>query len=179
MPPRNSPEDRSKDLVKRTARIRRRYKSDVTKKKRFLPGEEYGIVQMVVVLRLAGYSNTQIAKTIGVSRGQVKAYLDTPDGAELLTTLREALPAAALDLLENYTIEAVQAIVDVMRASEDDTVILKAAAEILDRAGLPKASRQERTQTNEQKITVTDDGMLEALRQLPPEKQEEAAAMIE
>jgi hypothetical protein len=76
-------------------------------------------------------------------------------------------------------IEAVQALVDVMRRTDDDKYILQAAGEILDRAGLPKASRQERHQVNEERTTFTDEGMVERLREAPVEVQERAAQMIE
>jgi hypothetical protein len=77
-------------------------------------------------------------------------------------------------------LEAVQAVADVMRSSESDDMILKAAGDILDRGGVPKSSRGERKVITEDKITIgTEEGLLEALRQLPPDKQEEAAQMIE
>lgn len=76
-------------------------------------------------------------------------------------------------------IEAVQAIVDVMRVADDHGVVLKAASEILDRTGLPKTSKQERHNTNEDAITVTDDGIVDRLREASPEVQEEAAQLVE
>jgi hypothetical protein len=173
------PARRARDGKKEAARIRRKYKIDVTKHRKLLPGEIPHVEMMIVVLKLAGYSKVQIAKITGVSRVQVDEMLAAPHVQEQLVTLRERLPQAALDLLEGYMIEAVQAIVDVMRRSTDDKYILQAAGEVLDRAGMPKASRQERFQVNEDRTTFTDEGIVERLREAPVEVQEAAAQMIE
>jgi predicted transcriptional regulator len=157
--------------------IRRRYKIPTTKK--FSPGEEEAVKFQLIVLKLAGYSQTQIAAALGVTRAQVGEFLHEPGSQELLVTLRQRIAGAALELLEIFTIESLMTIVDVMRTSEFDDLRLKAAAEILDRAGIPKTSRQERKVEQEEKHTLTDEGIVDALRALPPEKQEEAARMLE
>ncbi len=175
----STPNKRAVNRKKEVDRIRRRYKVDVNKKRRLLPGEIPHVQNMIVVLRLAGYSNVQIARIIGISRNQVTDHLKEPAVAELLVSLRARLPQAALDLLQGYMIEAVQAIVDVLRRSGDDKYILQAASEILDRAGLPKASKQERHTIEEERVTFTDDGIVESLREAPIEVQEEAAQLIE
>lgn len=179
MPPKRNPEDRAESNAKRIARVRRKYKTNVRTKRKYAKGEEAAIAVNVAVFKIAGYSNTQIAEIVGISRGQVAAHLANPDTEELLVTLRDSLSNAALDLLEQYQIEAIQAIVDVMRSSEDDGMILKAAADILDRAGIPKVSRSEKKVENEHTATFTDDGIVEAIRELSPEAQEQAAQMIE
>jgi hypothetical protein len=180
--PRKIPEDRAsanKDSVKR---IRRRYKTKMNVKSTILPGEKEHVKDMVIVLKLSRYSNNQIGSVVGVSRNQVKGILEETDVAERLQSLQENLPGAALELLQGYSIEAVQAIADVLRSSQDDGMILKAASEILDRTGVSKVSRSEASvhNVNESKTTIgADADMLEQLRSLPPEKQEEAAQMIE
>jgi hypothetical protein len=168
-------------IEKDRRRIRRRYKVNLTTRKRYAPGEENFVADLVVVLTLAGFSRTQIARTVGISKGQTKELLEAPDVAERIVALRDRLPQAALDLIHTYMIEAVQAIADVMRTSQRDEMILKAAAEILDRGGAAKASRTEQDihKVEESRTTFSSEGMVEAIRQLPPEKQEEAAQMIE
>jgi hypothetical protein len=175
----STPEDRLKDKDAEQYRVRRKYKKDLTLKRKFLPGEVEYIEEMVVVLHLAGYSKVQMASIIGVSTPQITKILQDPAVSEKLVKIRAALPQAALDLLQGYMVEAVQAIVDIMRISEDDAIVLKAAGEILDRAGLSKASRQERHQINENRTVLTDDGLLEKLRAASPEVQEQAAQAIE
>jgi len=137
---------------------------------------------MVIVLKLSGYTHNQIGQSVGISRGQVGAILKEATVAERITKLRVNLPQAALDLMHTYSIEAVQTIVDVMRTETDWKARLQSAGEILDRGGLPKVSRSEGKSsiTKEEKTTFsTDENVLAKLRELPPEKQEEAAQMIE
>jgi hypothetical protein len=182
MAARRTPEERADANKTSVKRIRRKYKVALNKKKVYAPGEREHLADMVIVLKLGGYSNNQIGSSVGISRGQVKELLDEPKTAERLTELRRNLPGAALDLLHGYSIEAVQAIADVMRGTEDDGLILKAAAEILDRVGIGKVSKSQSEihNTNENKLTVgAEEGLLESLRQLPPDQQEEAAVMIE
>lgn len=176
---RSSPESRAKEKDSETTKIRRKYQKNLTLKKKFLPGEVEHVEDMVIVLRLAGYSKEQCARIVGMSSSQVTVILNSPAVSEKLIAFRAALPQAALDLLQGYMIEAVQTLVDIMRMSDDDKITLAAAGEILDRAGLAKASRQERHQINEQRTTFVDDGIVERLRAASPEVQEQAAQAIE
>jgi hypothetical protein len=180
LPRRNVPKAQAV-VEKERRRVRRRYKVNLKTRKRYAPGEEDFIADMVIVLSLGGFSRTQMAKTLGISKGQVKEALELPQITDRLLELRKRLPQAALDLLHSYLVEAVQAVVDVMRTSTRDEIILKAAGEILDRGGVSKASRSEQDihKVEETKTTFSSDAMVDAIRQLPPEKQEEAAQMIE
>lgn len=175
----STPSTRASAGKKNVTSVRRRYKQDVLKSRKLLPGEIPHVIDMVLVLKLAGYTKIDMARVIGISRKQVTEILNAPDVTEKLTLLREKLPVAALDLLEGYMIEAVQVIVDVMRRTPDDKVALQAAADVLDRAGLPKSSKQERHNLSEEQITVTDDGLVDRLREASPEVQEEAAQLVE
>jgi hypothetical protein len=174
----SQPLKRASAAKKEINRVQRKL-SDPKKRKKLLPGEIEHVEDMVVILALAGYSRTQTGQIVGVSRGQVREILERPHVTEKLILLRKKLPDAALELLKGYMIEAITTIAQVMRSSEDDKFVLQAAAEILDRAGLPKASRQERHTVNEDKTTFSDDGLLEKLRTASPQVQEEAAQMIE
>jgi len=175
------PEERARTIEAHRMRVRRRYRKDVNRGRKVRLGEKEHVVNLVVIHTIAGYNPTQIAQTLGITRGKVKFYLDQPETAELMDRTLAGLTRAARLLLESYSIEAVQAIVDVMRSSEDDKMILTAASEILDRSGLPKASRTESKvhRTNEEMTTITDDGIVEQLREASPEIQEKAAVLVE
>lgn len=175
----NQPAKRAADSKRDVARVRRKYKKDLTLQRKLLPAEREHVKDMVIVLKLAGYTRSQMSRVIGISKGQIKEILDDHEINEKLGILRRALPQAALDLLQGYMIEAVQAIADVMRSSQDDKFILQAAGDILDRGGLGKATRQERHNLNEERLTITDDGIVERLRMAPPEIQEKAAQVVE
>lgn len=180
MPRRSStPDARAADAKKRVDKVRRRYNKNVTKNKVIRPGEIGFIENMVCILKLGRYSNTQIAKVIGIGRGQVAEVLERPHVSEMLVKLQSSIPEAALSIMEGFAIEAVVSIADVMRTSEDDKYVLQAAGEILDRTGLPKVSKQERKTTEEHKTEITGDSLIAALREASPEVQEEAAQMVE
>jgi hypothetical protein len=161
------------------AKIRRKYKKDVHKHVKLLPVEQQYVGHMVVVLKVAGYSRTQIAKIAGVSKGQVKTYLEDPQITEMIEVLRANLPAAAIDLMQGYLLEGVLVLVEVMRSESDAAVRIKAVQELFDRGGLPKSSRQERHDLVEERTTFFDDGIVDRLREAPVEVQEQAAQMIE
>jgi DNA-binding XRE family transcriptional regulator len=175
----STPDRRAADVKQENQRVRRRYKLNIAAPVKLLPAEVKHVENMVVILKVAGYSRVQMAKAIGISRGQVRAILEKPEISEEIEVLRSILPRAALELIQGYMIEAVMAIVDVLRSSPDDKIILQAAGDILDRGGMPKASRQERHSVNEERTTFTDEGIVERLREAKPEIQEEAAQLIE
>ena len=175
-----TPEDRAASLRAQEQKVRKRYKVNVRTKRNFtFEGEDELIKDMVVVLKLSNYTNTQIASIVGVSRGQVKEILEDGNVQKKLIALKSKLPQAALELGRAYLIEAVQAVAHVMRTSDKDDTILKAAAELFDRFGIPKVSRIE------QKDEEPDDGnpvtpsMMEKLRGASPDVQAAAAELQE
>jgi hypothetical protein len=172
-------QEREKQRQREQKRIRMKYRKGLRLDKDLIPGEAKHLEDMCVVMKLAGYSKTQIVGITGLSLPQVNDVFALPGVAERLVYLRANLTQAALDLLQGYQVEAIQTIVDIMRTGIDDKIVLQAAGEILDRSGLVKASRQERLQVNEQRTVFTDDGIIEKLREASPEVQERAATMIE
>lgn len=178
MPRRITPADRAARLDEQKRIVTRKYKSksklNVSRKFQF-DGEEELVVDMVVMLKLANYTNSQIAMIVGVSRGQVKKYLDDGNVQKRYMALRAKLPEAAFELGRAYLIEAVQQVVTVMRTSVDDAVTLKAAAELFDRFGIPKISRNEIRP--EQDDNPLNDNLMDKLRSAAPEVQERAAEL--
>jgi len=174
-----SPESRARKKQAEGNKVRRKYKRNMALSRKLLPGEKEHVGDMAIVLRLAGYDRAQIARVLNLGLAQVTDLLAEPWVAEKLIALRKALPQAALELLQDYMIEAVQTLVDIMRMSTDEKITLAAVGEILDRGGLSKASRQERHQVTETRTTFTDDAIVERLRTASPEVQEQAAQVIE
>jgi transcriptional regulator with XRE-family HTH domain len=174
---RTTPDAKTSVLDRQRYAIRRRYKKNLDSQVKIMPGQMDFIRDMVMVLKLVNYSQRQIASIVGISRDQVSEILNDTRVSERLVHLQANVSKAALDLLESYLVEAVMVVVEIMRSSNDDAVRLRAAGEVFDRAGLPKSSRQERK--HEEKLTFTDDGIVAAIRILPPEAQEQAAQMIE
>lgn len=182
--PRNpkTPESRAASLKEQSDRVRRRYKTNIKRKRNFnFDGEDELVKNMIVILKIAGYQNGQISMIVGVSRGQVKEILQDGNVQKQLVALANRLPQAALDLGRAYLIEAVQSVAHVMRTSTDETVVLKAAGELFDRFGIPKVSRQE--QKGDEAGTAGDHpvtpSLMEKLRQAAPEVQAKAADLEE
>lgn len=181
--PRNpkTPESRAASMKASNDRVRRRYKVNIAKRRKFtFEGEDELVKNMTVVLKLSGYQNTQIAQIVGVSRGQVKEILQDGNVQKQLVALANRLPQAALDLGRGYLIEAVQSVAHVMRTSEDEAMVLKAAGELFDRFGIPKVSRQEaKTAEPEEDGHPVTPTMMEKLRSASPEVQAKAADLEE
>lgn len=183
MPRKRTPDDRNSVLENGRREVRRKYRSSkqIKKSRKIALGEQGHLENMTIILKIAGYTNTQIGQIVNLSRGQVKKLLAEPNVAEQMASLLEALPAAALDLMQSYSIEAVQTIADVMRTSPEWKARMEAAREILDRTGLPKVTKSEAQvyRTEEHLTTFSNDGIIEALRNASPEVQETAAQMME
>jgi transposase len=177
-----TPEDRGQQLVaKQRKRIRRKYKEVPHKGgKPRMPGEVEFKKDMAIILTLAGYTHKEIALSIGESHRTVTGWLNEPEVTAKFERISSELPQAARTLLETYQIEAVHTIVDVMRTDPDSKYVLEAAKDILDRGGLPKLTRQERKEETEENFNINDpEGIVERLRQAPPEIQAQAAEAIE
>lgn len=174
-----TPEEKAAELTTAAARVRKRYKVNVRTRRKFtFEGEDDIAKDMVVVLKLANYSNSQIGMIVGVSRGQVAEFLSDPNVEKKYMALKEKLPQAALELGRQYLIEAVQAIVHVMRNTQDEALVLKAASELFDRFGIPKVSRNEvKSEASEGEDHPVDQSLLGKLRSASPEVQERAAEL--
>jgi hypothetical protein len=174
------PEDRADYLDSVRKKANKKISAPVRKGKRRAPGELEFKKDMMIILKVAGYSHNQIGAALGEHRDTVNGWFQEPDTAAKYLKVAKELTSAARRLLETYTVEAIQTIADLMRDSNDEAIILKAATEILDRGGLPKVSRSEQKQERHDTHTFgTDDETTEALRALSPELQEQAAQMMD
>ena len=174
-----SPAARAAELSRQRDKVTRRYKVNVSKRRKFsFEGEAELVYDMVVVLKLANYTNKQIAMIVGISIGQVKEILNDGNVQKKYLALKAKLPQAALELGRAYLIEAVQAVANIMRTADDPAVVLKAAAELFDRFGIPKVSRQVTDLNSEspEDHPVGDD-LMAKLRQASPEVQTAAAEL--
>ncbi len=175
-----TPEERAASLQAQTSRVRKRYKANVNTRRKFtFDGETELVKDMVVVLKLSNYTHTQIASIVGVSRGQVREILSDGNVQKKLISLRERLPQAALELGRAYLIEAVQAVVHIMRTETDNTLVLSAAKELFDRFGIPKVSRSEQKTEIEDSSHPVTPTLMDKLREASPDVQVKAAELQE
>lgn len=175
----SNPEGRAEFLEAERRRAKKKIAGTAKRKgKRRAPGELEFKQDMMIILKVAGYTHQQIGASIGEHKDTINEWFKSPDIAAKYLKVTKTLTDSARRLLETFTIEAIQSIVDIMRDTPDDKIRLDAAKEILDRGGLPKASRTE-TKTEATTTFGVDDEQMAALRELPPDLQEEAAQMME
>jgi predicted transcriptional regulator len=93
---------------------------------------------MVVTLYVAGYSNKEIADELGYTTQRVVQILKDPRAEKKTQKALSKLADNTTDVIERfrlYSNEALTTHVDIMRDSPKDDLRLKAAQNILDRAG--------------------------------------------
>jgi hypothetical protein len=172
-----TPEARSELVEKANRQARKTYRK-TTKRRNLTPDELQTVKDIVVPLKVVGYSNLQIGLVTGISKSQISEITKDEKVQERIGKLRTGLPKAAQDLMRVYMIEAVMAIVHVMRTAKSSGDILKAAAEILDRTDLPKTSKSEQTSKFDADPTAASEKELfDELRSADPEIQERAAQL--
>jgi hypothetical protein len=172
-----TPEARSELVEKANRQARKTYRK-TTKRRNLSPDELQTVKDIVVPLKVVGYSNLQIGLVTGISKSQISEITKDEKIQERIAKLRTGLPKAAQDLMRVYMIEAVMAIVHVMRTAKSNGDILKAAAEILDRTDMPKTSRAEQTNKfGEDPTPESEKELFDQLRSADPEIQERAAQL--
>lgn len=174
-----TPSERSAALDKANAKAKRAYKGNLNKKRSVTDDEMVILTDMMVSLRLVGYSNSQIGAIVGLSKGQVSKVTSDEDFQKRLRSLREKLPEAAMNLGKAYLVEALQAVIHVLRTENDNALVLKAAAEVFDRFGIPKTSRTETKTEPTESPDELPKTMMNRLRQADPSIQEKVASLHE
>jgi hypothetical protein len=182
MASRKTPEERSEIIEKAQSKAKKGYRLNTRTKRQGVNDDEMVIIKdMLVSLKLVGYTNRQCGAIVGLSGGQVKEICSDPNFKSRLDSLKAKLPEAALNLGRAYLIEGIQAVVHVLRTEKDNALVLKAAAELFDRFGLPKLSKAEIKTEPEGKTDgeVLDQSFFEKLKSASPEVQEKVAALHE
>lgn len=177
---RKTPEDRAEAVERAQRKAKKSYKTNLKRKTSVTDDELVVITDMLVSLKLVGYSNSQMGAIVGLSTGQTRVITSDPKFQSRLKSLREKLPQAAITLGQAYLVESVQAVMHVLRTESDNALVLKAAAEMFDRFGIPKLTKSEvKNETSPPVPTdLTGDAMTK-LREASPEKQEAIAALHE
>ena len=166
-------------LEKQRVKARKKIKDLQSTKRKRLPGEVIHKKQLAAILKVAGFENRYVAASLNEDDATIARWLQEPDVLEFYHYSLDHLTESATLLLRTYAIDAIETIAEIMRTSDDEITALRAATEILDRIGVVKASKVEQHSVSEHRTTLTDDGIVETLRKLTPEQQEEAAKMVE
>lgn len=177
-----TPAERAEILEKAHSKAKKGYRINTKRDRKDVGDDEIVVIKdMLVSLRLVGYTPSQCAAVVGLSKGQVKEIVNDPNFKSRLESLKTKLPEAAVNLGRAYLVEAVQAVIHILRTETDNALILKAAAEIFDRFGIPKVSRAEvkSDPTPEQSGSEINETFMDRLRTAPPDIQEKVAALHE
>lgn len=132
-------------------------------------------------LKAAGYSHTYIAEALSTTRSIVGHWFEEPEMRAEVLALNSDMVGGSLKLLKTYAVELVEMLMDIARTSDDKTA-LTAITEGLDRMGLTKVNKSEGRSVIETKtdIEITDPhGLIDKLRDAPPEAQQAAAEHME
>lgn len=178
-------EDKRLEIIhQHQSKLRKQLSRDLASKKvtRRLPGEENFKKNMAIFLKIGvpGISYTEIGARIGETKTAVKSWFATDTYVrEQYEVISKTLKDSALDLMEFYAIEAVETLVLLMRFGEEK-IMLESAKEILDRIGIAKLSKSESEIKTRREVGWEDQTkLLEDIRTLPPDKQEEAVKTLE
>lgn len=164
--------------------LRKKLNRELTNKKatKRLPGEENFKKNMAIFLKIGvpGISYGDIGARIGETKTTVKKWFtDDPHVREQYEYIQANLKDGALELLQFYAIEAIETLVLLMRFGSEK-IMKESAVEILDRIGIAKLTKTESDIKNTREHKWADQtDLIEEIRALPPEKQEEAIAGME
>lgn len=147
--------------------------------------------EIAVYLKAQDFSWTYIGESLGISPNTVKSWFSR-EGDERAEELRDKVLAVqqdfvngAIKLMKTYIIELVEMLMSIAREAEDPKIVLDIFREFSDRIGLVKVNKSEAAavtrNVNEEhhSIDITDKtGLVEKLRDAPPEIQQRAAVMM-
>jgi hypothetical protein len=111
----------------------------------------------------------------------VKAWFEDQAMRNHVAEIQTYMLDGAVKLLRSYAIELVEMLVEIARTA-DDKVALAAITEGLDRMGMSKVNKSESVtaQTLTERVEITDTtGIIEKLKDAPPEVQQAAAESME
>lgn len=142
--------------------------------------------ETLVLLKAAGFSHTYCADALGVARSTITAWLADEDLnlSDKIEKTHEKMIASTVKLMQSYSLEIVQMLMDIARTTDNEERAVKIGFEILDRLGLAKVNKSESisaaTVREEREVNIVDrTGILEVAKHAPPEVQAALASRVE
>lgn len=139
--------------------------------------------EQACLLKAAGFSYTYIGEAIGQSRGTVKSWFADAEMQARTQAFQKDFIDGAVKLVRTYAIELFEMLVEIARDGQiDPRVRIQAITECLDRMGLAKVNKSESAATKTIKSTVDivdKTGLLTAMKEAPPEVQQEMAQKLD
>lgn len=186
------PRKSAESLADQRNDIKKRYKGGKHTRRELVSFDSLSEVEQAVkkeaacFLKAADYSHTYIAEALGTTRGVVKEWFAGESGEVMRARVQEIQQDyidGAVKLLKTYAIELIEMLVEIARDERVDAKTrIQAITEALDRAGMSKVNKSQSAATITEKhvVDITDKtGLVEALRDAPPEVQQEVARRME
>jgi hypothetical protein len=132
--------------------------------------------------KAAGFSHNYIGDALNLTRGQIGHWFEEPAMQERYRAISADMKNGAIKLLKSYAIEIVESLMTIARTTDDEKLAASVLQDLADRIGLTKVSRTESATTATQKseVEITDPaGLVEKLKDAPPEVQQQAAQHME
>jgi len=147
-------------------------------------GERWIAKERAALLKAAGFSYTYIGEAVGFSRATIKSWFtEDPELVARVVEFQQDFIDGAVKLVKTYAIELFEMLVEIARDERNDPrVRIQAITECLDRMGIAKVNKSESavTKTSKNTLDIVDKtGLLAAMKDAPPEVQQELAQKLE
>jgi hypothetical protein len=175
-------------LEEQRANIRKRYKHGTRARKRLVNVESLTDVERAAkkeaacYLKAADYSFSYIADALGLSSSGVRKWFEDEGMRVKVAQIQADYVDGAVKLLKTYAIELIEMLVEIARSDVDAKTRITAITEALDRMGMSKVNKSQSAvvSTERTEVDLTDKtGLLEAMRDAPPEIQQEMARKMD
>ena len=134
-------------------------------------------------LKAADYSYNYIAEALNLTHSIVKGWFtDEPAMRDRVGVIQTDFVDGAIKLLKTYAIELIEMLVEIARSTTNEKIAIQAITEALDRMGVTKVNKSESAAvvTSKSELDITDKtGLLEAMKDAPPEVQQRMAEHME
>lgn len=184
--PRRSLDEQRTDIKKRYKRGGKQTKRELVSFESLSDVEKAVKQEAACFLKAADFSHTYIAEALGTTRGTVKGWFEGEPGERMrehVAEIQQDYIDGAVKLLKTYAIELIEMLVDIARDLDVDAKTrIQAITEALDRAGMSKVNKSQSavTSTERKEVDITDrTGLVDALKDAPPEVQQEVARRID
>lgn len=130
-------------------------------------------------LKAADYSYSYISDHLNITKALCREWYSDPKIQAEISRIQDDMISGAIMLIHQYTVEAVEMLMEIARKTGDDSVASKILWDILDRAGVSKVVKSEQTRTNVESVDITDTtGLFDRISAAPIETQTQIAEMM-
>lgn len=175
-------------LDKQRQDVKKRYKHGTRAQKRIVGEDALSAVELATkkeaacFLKAADYPYNYIGEALHMTRGTVRRWFEDDAMRERVAEIQQDFVDGGVKLLKTYAIELIEMLVEIARSDIDPKVRITAITEALDRMGLAKVNKSESavSKTEKREVDLVDKtGLVEAMREAPPEVQQVMAKKLE